>query len=77
MFVTELKSNSMSGGMNSMSKATICCLRWRRWVRRKSWPLAGLEVLVAMRWEAETRERVVEWTMRWARSSKTLLWTRR
>lgn len=61
---------SVSGVTNSMSKATICCLRRRRWDIRKRAASVG-EAVLEMRVEAWRRERVVLWTMRWARSSKT------
>jgi len=74
------KERSVSGALTkSMSKATICCLRIRSCFSRKSCASAGtgagvgLETLrVRMALDAATRERVVWWTMRWARSSKTV-----
>ena len=35
------KSKETSGATYSMSKATICCFRMRRWPIRNSWPSAG------------------------------------
>lgn len=56
-----------------MSKATICCLRIRRWLSKKSWPSAGVDLLViwVLAW---WRERVVWCTIWCARSSKTKDW---
>jgi hypothetical protein len=45
-------------------------LRRRRWLIRKSDASVG-EALLERMADAETRERVVLCTMRWARSSKT------
>lgn len=67
------KSNEMSGETNSMSKATICCLSRRRWKMRKRWASVGEDCLV-MDVEAVKRDRVVWWTIWWARSSKMEDW---
>jgi len=61
---------SVSGVTNSMSKATICCLRRSRWEIRKRAASVGEEDLDRVV-EAEVMERVVLWTIWWARSSKT------
>ena len=55
----------------SMSKATIWVLRRRRCFIRKRRPSVGV-VLEPMSEEAERREAMVEWTIVWARSSKTV-----
>jgi len=52
------KSREISGVTYSMSKATICCLRMRRCLRRKTWASKGV-ARVVMRVEAWVRERVV------------------
>lgn len=67
------KWTSVSGVTNSMSKATICCFRRRRCLIWKRAASVG-EADLLRRVEAWERERVVEWTMRWARSSKTEDW---
>lgn len=61
---------SVSGVTNSMSKATICCLRRRRWETRKRTASVG-DVDLERRVLAWVSESVVLWTIRWARSSKT------
>jgi hypothetical protein len=53
-----------------MSKATICCFRSRRCDIRKREASVG-EADLERRVEAWVRDRVVLWTMRCARSSKT------
>jgi hypothetical protein len=53
-----------------MSKATICCLRRRRCEIRKREASVG-DADLERREEAWVRERVVLWTIWWARSSKT------
>lgn len=56
--MTDEKSNVTSGVTNSMSNATICCLRRRRWAIRKRFASAG-DDFVAI-WEAaHARETVV------------------
>lgn len=56
--MTDEKSNVTSGVTNSISNATICCLRRRRWAIRKRFASAG-DDFVAI-WEAaHARERVV------------------
>ena len=79
--VRVVKSRSEDGEMYSMSKATICCLRMRSCLRRKSWASTGVTrgrpdaaegVWARRALEARIRERVVLWTIWWARSSKTM-----
>ena len=74
--MTPEKSNWTSGERYSMSKATICDFRRRRWRRRNNWESVG-EDLVSICLEALTRDRVVLWTIWWAKSSKTEEFTRR
>lgn len=58
---------------NSMSKATMCCLRSSRCLMRKSCESVG-EWRDAICVAAAKRESVVWWTIWWARSSKTVDW---
>lgn len=67
------KSRVVSGVVYSMSKATICCLRIRRWLRRKRCA-SVVVVFVRRRVLALCREVVVWCTIWWARSSKTVDW---
>jgi hypothetical protein len=62
---------SVSGVTYSMSKATICCFKRRRCEMRKRAASVG-EADLERRVEAWVRETVVLWTIRWARSSKTM-----
>lgn len=64
---------SACAGTYSMSKATICCFRIRSCLRRKREGSVGDDMggLVGMRALARVRDRVVLWTIWWARSSKT------
>jgi hypothetical protein len=59
----------ISGETNSISKATICDLRRRRWEMRNNCASVGEADLERVE-EAVCRERVVWWTIWWARSSK-------